>query len=120
MAGAALAVEGADDVIDLAGAEDRIDFGNLRPQFLAVALGKAAGDHQPARPAVRLVLGHLEDGVDRLLLGRVDERTRVHHQHVGLGGLARDLVPGTFGKPQHHLGIDEVLGAAEGNQSNFH
>ena len=35
-------------------------------------------------------------------------------------GLARDLVPGTFGKPQHHLGVDEVLGAAEGNQTNLH
>ena len=107
-------------MIDLAGAEDGVDFGNLLPQFLAVAFGKAASDHQPCGPAFGLVLGHLEDGVDRLLLGRVDERTRVHHEHVGLAGLARDLVPGTFGKPQHHLGIDEVLGAAEGNKSNFH
>ena len=33
---------------------------------------------------------------------------------------ARDLVPGTFGKPQHDLGVDEVLGAAEGYQTNLH
>ena len=32
----------------------------------------------------------------------------------------RELVAGLLREPQHHLGVDEVLGAAEGDQSNLH
>ena len=70
--------------------------------------------------AVLLVLRHLEDRVDRLLLGRVDERARVHDEHVGVGGVLRELVPRLLRKPEHDLGVHEVLGTAERNHSNLH
>ena len=51
-------------------------------QLVAVALGHAAGDHQAgSRPAG---VGQFQHGVDRLLAGRLDEGTGVHHDQVGL------------------------------------
>ena len=67
-----------------------------------------------------LVLGHLEDGVDRLLLRLVDEGAGVDDEHVGVGGVAGQFVPLLLGEPEHHLGVDEVLRAAEGHHSNLH
>ena len=70
--------------------------------------------------AVLLVLRHLEDRVDRLLLGGVDERAGVHDEHVGFGRVARQLVARLLRQAEHHLGVDEVLGAAEGNETDLH
>ena len=95
-----------------------IDLGDLLRDLVGVALREAAGHHELLRAAV-LVLRHLEDGVDALLLGRIDERARVHDDHVGVARLGRDLVPRLLGEPQHHLAIDEVLGAAERNQTDL-
>ena len=78
------AAEGPDDVGHLAGAEHSVDLRNLGPQLLAVPLGQAAGDDERPAASVLLVLRHLEDGVERLLLGGVDERAGVDHEHVGL------------------------------------
>ena len=108
------------DLWHFAGSEHRIDFRNLRAQLVAIALGQAAGDDQSLAGAGLLVLGHLEDRVDRLLLGFVDERAGVDDEHVGVGGIAGELMPLFLGEPEHHLGVDEVLGAAERDHSNFH
>ena len=54
--------------------------GMLLADGVAVALHQAAGDDQAARPAEFLVLGHLEDGVHRLLLCRLDEAAGVHNE----------------------------------------
>ena len=72
--------------------------------------------HCPSRFCCR----HLEDGVDRLLLRVVDERAGVDDDHVGVGRVGRDLVPGLLGDAQHHLAVDEVLGAAEGEKADLH
>jgi hypothetical protein len=66
------------------------------------------------------VLGHLEDGVDRLLLRLVDERAGVDDEDVGGGGVAGQLVAGALRQPEHHLGVHEVLRAAEGDHANLH
>ena len=41
-------------------------------------------------------------------------------EHVGVGRVTGQLVPLLLGEPEHHLGVDEVLRAAEGHHSNFH
>ena len=102
------------------GAEDRVDLRNLRAQLVAIALRHAAGDDEALALAVLLELGHLEDGVDRFLLGLVDERAGVDDEHVGVGRVARQLVARLLGEPEHHLGVDEVLRAAEGDHADLH
>ena len=42
------------------------------------------------------------------------------HHAVGVGRVARELMPRLPGEPQHHLGVDEVLGAAERDHSDLH
>ena len=69
---------------------------------------------------VALLGGHLQNRVDRLLLGGVDERAGVDDQHLGARGVGRDLVSGVAGHAQHHLAVDEILGAAEAEETNFH
>ena len=66
------------------------------------------------------MLSHLQDGVDRLLFCLVDERARVDDEDIGVGGLPGELVAGLLGEAEHDLGVDEVLGAAEGDHSDFH
>src|SRR5258708_38608902 len=66
--------DGSNDFWDLTRADDRVDLGDLFLELVAVALGEAAGDDETLAGAVFLQLRHLEDRVDRLLLGGVDER----------------------------------------------
>ena len=35
-------------------------------------------------------------------------------------GVARELMAALLGEPEHHLGVDEVLRAAERHHSNLH
>jgi hypothetical protein len=112
--------DGLDDLRDFAGPEHRVDLRNLRLELLSIPLRHAAGDDEPLALAGLLQLGHLENGVDRFLLRLVDERARVDDEHVGVGGVARELMTGLLGEPKHHLGVDEVLRAAEGDHSNLH
>src|SRR5207245_3406280 len=58
----------------------------------------------------------VEDGVDGLLLGGLDEAARVHHQHVGRLGVQDELVPAAGEHAEHHLAVDPVLGTAEGEE----
>ena len=56
-----------------------------------------------------LVLGHLEDRVDALLFGRVDERARVDHDDVGVIGRVDQRVAGRLDLAEHQLGVDLVF-----------
>jgi hypothetical protein len=102
------------------GAEHRVDLGDFHPQLFAVAFGETASDDQPAARAGRLVAGHLEDGVDRFLLRRVDEGAGVDDQHLGRGGVVGQLMAGVVSQAEHHLRIHQVLRAAERDQTNLH
>ena len=58
------------DLLQFVGAEDGVHFRHILLDVGAITLDQAAGDDQPLRSAGLLVLGHLEDRVDRFLLGR--------------------------------------------------
>jgi hypothetical protein len=100
-----------------AGAEHDVDLGDLRLELIPIALAQTAGDDQPLTRAPALQLGHFEDRVDRLLLGRVDERARVDHDHFGLARVCGHFMTGVACQSQHDLAIDKVLGAAEGEET---
>ncbi len=56
--------------VEFVGADERVHFRHFLADVAAIALHQAAGDDQLLRAADLLVFGHLEDGVDRFLLGR--------------------------------------------------
>ena len=72
------------------------------------------------QPAVCLVARHLEDRVDRFLLGGIDERAGVDDEHVGLRRVLCELVTRLLREPQHHLGVDEVFRTAQTDQTDLH
>ena len=108
-----LRLDRIDDARHFAGPEKRIDLGDVLRELVAVALRETAGHDETRALAVTLVLGHLQDRVDRFLLGVVDEGAGVHDDDVGIRGVRRELVPGLLREPQHHLAVDEVFRAAE-------
>src|SRR2546423_15602169 len=83
------AFDNAHDLRDVSGAEHSIDLRNLRLQLVAIALAKTSRDDEPLAGAGLFELGQLEDRVDRLLLGRVDERACVYDEHIGFGWIGR-------------------------------
>jgi hypothetical protein len=108
--GCRAAGDGADDLRDFAGAEDGVDLRDLLPQLVAVSLGEAAGDDEAPAGAGRLVLRHLQDRVDRLLLRLVDERAGVDDDDIGRGRIVRQLVnPPVAARPSITSESDEVF-----------
>ena len=73
---------------------------------------------EPAQAPGLLELGDLEDRPDRLLARVFDEAARVDHDHVGVGRVLDELEARTVQVAQHHLGIDEVLGTAQADETD--
>ena len=99
-------------MVHFAGPENGVDFGDFLSQFVSVPLGEATSHDKTRAVTVLFQLRHLQDGIDRLLLGFVDERAGVHDQYVGARRIVGQLVAGIAGHTQHHLAIDEVFRAA--------
>src|SRR4029453_13213505 len=70
--------------------------------------------------AALLQLGQLEDRVDRLLAGPIDEGARVDDEALGVFRDRRERKPGLGQHAEHELGIDLVLRAAERRQVDLH
>ena len=79
----ATGVEGDDRRQTLAETGDEVDFGQRGREFVAVALGHAAGDDESR--ARTLDVGEREDGLDGLLARRFDERAGIGDHEVGAG-----------------------------------
>ena len=106
---------------EFAGADYGVDFGDVFADLVAVALDEAAGDDEllGAASVGLLVLHHLEDGVDGLLLGGVDEAAGVDDEDLGVFGVGGELAAGGVEEAHHDLGVDEVFGAAEGDEADL-
>jgi hypothetical protein len=107
------------DAFQLIGADEGIDLGDFRADIAAIALHQAAGDDELFGAADFLVLGHLQDSVDRLLFRRVDEAARVDHEHIGLIGMRGELVASGDELTHHDFTIDEVFGTAQTDETDF-
>ena len=68
----------------LACADDGVHLRNALLDFVAIALDQAASDNELTRAARKLVLRHLQNGVDRLLLGCVNEGAGVDDEDFSL------------------------------------
>ena len=95
--------------------DERVDLRNRLLQIASVLLHHATGDDQPF-DALVLALGNFEDRVDRLLFRSVDEAAGVDDHDIGLVEIVRDRDVRLLAElSQHDLGIDEILGASEGD-----
>ncbi len=95
-------------------ARHQVDLGQRRGELVAVAFGQTSRHHQ----ARALVAGgsELENGVDRLLAGRLDEGAGVHHHELGVIRRRRGLVPVATQHPGQLVRVDLVLGTPQGFQ----
>ena len=73
-----------------------------------------------ARPPFAILCSHhLEDGVDGLLLGGIDEAACIDHEDLGVFGARSELGAAAMQQAHHDLGVDEVLGAAERDKTDL-
>src|SRR5882724_9537306 len=96
---------------------EAVDLGDLPRQVGAEAVDHAAGDEHLLDP-LALLPHHFEDGVDRLLLCLLDEGAGVDDDGLGALQLGDDLIASAGELPQHHLAVDEVLGAAQADHAH--
>jgi hypothetical protein len=90
-------------------------------QGALVALGHAAGDDEllALLAGGGLAVAHLVDGFESLVLRGVDEGAGVDDDDVRLGGVGGHGHPGLGQVADHDLGVDQVLGAAKGDEAYF-
>ena len=94
-------------------AEHRVEFLDVLAQVVAVALGQAADGDDALQVAFFLQARDRQDGVDRLLLGGLDEAAGVDDDDVGVGGFLDHHQAFFDDVAEQHLGVDEVAGAAQ-------
>src|SRR2546425_82961 len=108
------------DAREVRGAEDPVHFGHLPKDLAAVALREAAGDDEASAAPPLLQSRQLQDRRDRLLAGAVDEGARVDDEALGILGPVGEREPGVVERAEHQLGVDLVLGTAEGREVDLH
>jgi hypothetical protein len=96
--------------------QDGIRLGQLGGQPLAVPLRQAPHGHHRSGPAARFEIRGLQDGVDRVLLGRLDEAAGVDDRDVGGRRVVGHLPSLRRQAPGQLFGVDLVAGAAQGDQ----
>ena len=102
-----------------AGAQHPVHLGQLRADLLTVALGQATRHQQLLQLTCLFQLRQLQDAVDGLALGRLDEAAGVQHCHVGPLRFTRDVVPRSPAQGHHLLGVHQIFGAAQGYKGYF-
>ena len=111
-------VNGGADVPVAAGAQDAVHLRQLVQNVLLVPLGHATGDQDLLYLAGPLQLRHLQNVVDGLLAGGLQEAAGVHHHHVGPLRLGLDGMAGGLDRGHHLLAVHLILGAAQGDKGN--
>ncbi|CAN4045389.1 TRAP transporter small permease, partial [Dysosmobacter welbionis] len=111
-------VDGGADIAVAAGAQNAVHLRQLVQNVLLVPLGHAAGDQDLLYLVGPLQLRHLQNVVDGLLAGGLQEAAGVHHHHVGPLRLRLDGVAGGLDRGHHLLAVHLILGAAQGDKGN--
>ena len=93
-----------------------VGLGQAGRQLRAVPLGEATDRDDGPRASGHLEVGGLEQRVDAVLLGLLDEPARVDHDGVGVGRVLDQREPAGRQSPRQLLGVDLVAGAAQGHQ----
>jgi hypothetical protein len=91
---------------------DGVDLGEGGGELGAGALREAPGDDEAS--AVTAAVGEGQDRLHRLAARLLDEGTGVHDHEIGVGGVARRSEAVGEQGPGELVGVDLVLGAAQG------
>ena len=115
------AVKKSSRPLDLVETHEGIDLGKLDGEIGGIPLGKTPPDDEflSGLGTVKAATMCFEDRPDALLLGRIDESAGVDKYHVCFIGLRGEFVAVEFCIAENNLGVDEVLGATEADQSDF-
>ena len=104
------------DLFNLVDAHEGVHFGEEFGQFVAKTLRETAGDDEALAPVLGFAeFAGFEDGIDAFFLGGVDEGAGIDDDDIGAGGVVGDLDTFFDKRAEHNFGIDEVLGATEGD-----
>ena len=93
------AADRAENFRHLACAEHRVDLRDLSLQFVAIALGEAAGDDEARAVAVLLVLPPSPGSRRSIPASPIDEGARVDDEHVGVRRVGRESWPASRAMP---------------------
>ena len=111
--------KGVDDVRKTADAEKRVHLGQLFHHFFAIPFHKATGCYDMFTFSVFFQPCDVENIVNGLFLCTLDKAAGVDHNDLRLALVRCDLIPRVMQRTEHHLGVDKVLGAAEGDKADF-
>ena len=111
------AAQGTDEGIQVPCAEPAVHLGNQPGQLVHIPLGQAAEHEDLPGQAALLAVHRLEDGLDGLFLGIADEAAGIQQQVIGIPVrvVLRQQGIGIPHLGEQVLGVDLVLGAAEGD-----
>ena len=113
-------VQLADELVGLRRAEEEVHLGEGLLHLALVPFHHAPHRHQGLAGAVHLVAGRLDDGVERFLLGRVNEPAGVDDNQLGLVERLDGLAAMGAELGDVAFAVDGVLVAAEGDDGKFH
>ncbi len=108
------------EVMQIGKPEEQVHFGDFLLELPSVAFDEAADRHDGFDVPFPLEPRGAEDGVDRLLFGRVDEPTGVDEDHVGRGQIASHDRAVPHELPDDPFRIDRRLVAAERDDAELH
>ncbi len=108
--------EAVGDVRVVVEAEHAVGLRQRVRQLLAVALGHAAHRHDGLGSAVPLEVIGLQEGVDGVLLGGVDEATGVDDGDVRVGGVLHEVPAVRLQAACELLRVHLVTGAAKSDE----
>ena len=100
-------------------AQHAVHLGQLLPDAVGIPLAEAAGHQQLFQFALPLQLSQLQDMVNGLALGRLNEAAGVEHRHVRPLRLSGDGKAGVPAQSHHLFCIHQVFGAAKGHKGHF-
>lgn len=108
------------DVVQTADAEHRVHLGEFGEDFLAVAFRQASGNDDRLQVSVLFEPCDVENVVYGFFFRAFDEGAGIDDDDIRFGVLGGDFVSRLDDLVKHDLGIQLVLGATEGNKTDFH